>query len=72
MAIRHHLKLLKKGTSAWNTWRHKHRDTQPNFSGADLREAKLNGADLRAANLCGANLVMANLSGADLREAKLK
>ena len=59
MADPGHLKLLKKGSTAWNTWRAKHLEIQPNFSGADLKEANLSGA-----NLGGANLNAANLSGA--------
>ncbi|MCP4700757.1 MAG: hypothetical protein GY862_28470 [Gammaproteobacteria bacterium] len=42
------------------------------FSGADLREAKLYKANLRGANLIFADLRGADLSGADLRGANLR
>ena len=56
MANRHHLKILKKGSSAWNTWRAKHFELYPDLSGANLQEANLGGADLFEANLYQANL----------------
>ncbi len=77
MANNNHLALLKKSVNAWNEWRKKNPDIQP-----DLREAKLSaadpysgadlsGADLRGANLFWASLGGADLSGADLRRANL-
>ena len=71
MADRHHLKLLKKGPHAWNTWRAKHLESRPNLSGAYLREAKLGGFDFSEANLFQTNLSRATLNGANLREANL-
>jgi uncharacterized protein YjbI with pentapeptide repeats len=52
MAGPRHLKLLKKGSAAWNTWRVKHLEIQPHFGGANL-----NGADLRGALLSKADLL---------------
>lgn len=76
MANEEHLKLIKRGLDAWNTWREENPVDQPDLSGADLREANLNGANLVgtklvAANLSGAALIRADLSGADLRGADL-
>ncbi len=57
MVNEEHVSKLKKGVTAWNTWR----GENPNIH-SDLREAKL----------YRANLSEANLRGADLREAKLR
>jgi hypothetical protein len=74
-----------KGVTAWNAWRDDNL-TDPDLSGAflreatlsradlsraNLREANLYEADLRKANLSEANLYKANLSDADLRKANL-
>src|SRR5207253_3252182 len=72
MTDRHQLKLLKKGSRAWNTWRAKHLEKRPNLNGAILREADLDGTDLSEANLFQANLIRASLSGAILRGANLR
>ena len=45
-----HFAILMKGVGAWNNWREKNPDVQP-----DLREADLQGANLRGADLHGAN-----------------
>lgn len=77
MANRQQLSMLKQGVSAWNEWRKKNQDVQPDLSGADLSRTNLSGVDLSAANLSGAefttaNLQAANLSGATLLEANLR
>jgi uncharacterized protein YjbI with pentapeptide repeats len=66
MANDEHLQMLQQGVAAWDEWRKQHRETRPDFSGADLR-----GADLIGANLSEANLSEADLREADLREADL-
>lgn len=76
MAIPQHLDVLKKGVQAWNDWRSKNPDDEPDLAGAklsaaDLREANLRETDLRWADLSGANLRAANLNRADLRRANL-
>ena len=67
-----HLSKLKEGVRAWNTWRAKNPDIQPNLSWADLGEANLKGADLSGTYLGGTNLSKANLSGANLRMTYLR
>lgn len=71
MANEEHLALLKQGVEAWNTWRKRNPEEQPDLSGANLRGASLSEANLREANLNLANLSGADLSEADLRKADL-
>ncbi len=85
MANESHLALLKQGVDAWNQWRKKHPDIQPDLRGANLRGVDLqgihfgsvnplpnfDGADLRETDLVDANLRSANLRGTDLRNACL-
>lgn len=76
MAHRQHLSTLKQGTLAWNEWRKKNPDVQPDLREANLAGANLQGADLSRANLEGAELAAAdlheaNISGATLEEANL-
>jgi uncharacterized protein YjbI with pentapeptide repeats len=66
MANEEHIKLLEKGSAAWNEWRQRTKETHPDLSGANLREF-----DLRRAILDGADLSDAELSGTDLSGAKL-
>ena len=61
-----HLKILLKGTKAWNKWRKKNRGVSPNLYDAELVEVDLQGANLSQADLSAANLMGANLKGADL------
>jgi len=56
-----HLKILRKGVAAWNTWREKNPHIIPDLSGADL-----SGMDLRGINFSKANLRRVNLRGANL------
>jgi len=81
MANEEHLKILKQGVAAWNQWREKNPDIQPdltkanlskaNLIEADLRRADLSEADLSEADLRGAKLIEADLSGANLTAAEL-
>jgi pentapeptide repeat protein len=81
MANEEHLDILKQGVNAWNKWRYKNPEIQPDLSEADFCEADLRGAYLARANLSksrligvelrGANLDRANLSKGYLREANL-
>ena len=66
MANDEHVALLKQGAAAWNAWRDKNPNIDP-----DLREADLRGANLRRAKLWQARLREANLRGADLSRANL-
>src|SRR6266567_1796075 len=64
--------LKEQGVKAWNQWREEHPEIQPDFTGADLREAYLRNANLEGADLTGADLREAYLRRADLRGADLK
>ncbi|MDR3416779.1 MAG: pentapeptide repeat-containing protein [Nevskia sp.] len=66
MANEQHVALLMCGAEAWNAWRERHPDVQPDLSMAHLTEAQLS-----KANLCGADLTYANLSKAYLADANL-
>ena len=72
MADQEQLKILQQGVAAWNEWRKKHPDIQPDLLGTTLRRAYLEEANLRGAILRGANLQNANLGGATLHEADLR
>ena len=41
MANPEHLELLKEGVDAWNTWRERNPDVQPDLKGADLSTRNL-------------------------------
>jgi len=79
MANKEHVKLIKKGRKAWDTWniwRQENLEIAPDLSGADLSRAfltgaDLSGADLTRADLSGAYLVRAGFMNADLRWANL-
>jgi Pentapeptide repeats (8 copies) len=76
MADEEQLAVLRQGVEAWNIWRYRNPDIQPNLSGAylyeaDLSRANLSGAKLIEADLRFAHLYKADLSGADLIEAIL-
>ncbi len=67
MANEEHLQILLQGTTAWNHWRERNPDIQP-----DLRRANLVGADLRRMNLRRADFSGERFSrGANLSEADL-
>jgi Pentapeptide repeats (8 copies) len=61
MANDEHVEMLKKGVAAWNDWRKKNPNIEP-----DLRDAYLNYANLGGANLSGAWLDRAEFRGAYL------
>ncbi len=62
MANKDHLALLIKGVVAWNEWREKNPEIQP-----DLTRANLYGANLRGANL----EEVKNLTRKQLEKAKI-
>lgn len=80
--------MLMKSVAAWNDWRSRHPDVQPDLSGADLRGMNLREIDLRGSNLrriraggnyanpgaifLGARFDDSDLTGADLRAAILR
>lgn len=78
MANKEHLEIIRSGRIPWNSWRDKHPEVTPDFSGEsmtfDINVANLNGADLSNADLCdtflnATKLRGANLSGANLSES---
>jgi uncharacterized protein YjbI with pentapeptide repeats len=71
MADEEHLKIIRQGVAAWNDWRVKNRELEPDLRGADLKKADLSEVGLSYANLRGAVLIEANLSEADLVQADL-
>ncbi|HZO71420.1 MAG TPA: pentapeptide repeat-containing protein [Ktedonobacteraceae bacterium] len=71
MGNRQQLSILKQGSLAWNEWRKKHPDVQPDLSEANFAGANLRGANLRGANLEGADMVEADLQEANLLGAKV-
>lgn len=71
MANQEHVKRLRKGVGAWNSWRTDVYDS-PDLSGADLTGADLTGADLIGADLRGADLTGATLRNALIGMGKLR
>ena len=71
MANEEQLKILKQGVDAWNQWRGRNPDIQPDLTGANLSKANLIEADLRKADLSEADLSEAELKRAKLIEADL-
>lgn len=71
MGNRQQLSILKQGSLAWNEWRKKHPDVQPDLSEANFAGANLRGANLRGVNLEGADMVETDLQEANLLGAKV-
>ena len=82
-----HLRVLNKGSKAWNRWRNKNDRILPQLEGAEpkedyfdeidlhgayLRKSNFQGKSLKRAELRGADLSGADLSGADLSGADLR
>ena len=80
MADKEHLRRLKEGADAWNTWRRGNSQDAIDLSsaklsganGVNLGDADLSNANLMGASLYGANLTRANLRGASLFQANLE
>jgi len=72
MANDEHVALLKQGAAAWNAWRDKNPNIDPDLREADLRGANLRRANLRRVNLSEADISEAELSNANLRGANLR
>jgi TIR domain/Pentapeptide repeats (8 copies) len=71
MANPEHLKLLIEGVAVWNKWIEESFRVNPDLSGANLSDYKLNYINLSSANLAGANLNKAELLGANFNGAIL-
>lgn len=61
------VKILRRGSKAWNTWR----GQQPENLQLDLSDAKLSSIKLSTVNLNGANLTFATLIRANLSDANM-
>jgi hypothetical protein len=77
VANQEHVKMVRRGAEAVETWRKENPGGRLELRGAslhdlDLRRADLRGADLRGANLEWTRLEEANLSKANLEKARLK
>src|SRR6516165_5513685 len=72
MANDEHVAWLKQGAAAWNAWRDKNPNIDPDLREADLRGANLRRANLRRVNLSEADISEAELSNANLRGANLR
>ena len=78
MANAAHVEQLKQGIEAWNLWREKNPEIQPDLRGAEAALSEINlrginwrGLDLSEFDLRGFDLRGANLSQANLRKANL-
>lgn len=72
MANEEHLAKLREGVEAWNEWRLKNLDIQPDLQEEDLSGAQLKGADLGGAQLQKVGLFRAQLQKASLMGAQLQ
>lgn len=71
MAKREHLAILKKGVAAWNAWRAKNPEIEPDLTGAFLRRTNLAEVNFANANLYSTNLRKCNLVRADFSNARM-
>ena len=71
MANKEHLRILRLGVVAWNTWYNGSRQEVADLRGADLKCTDLSGINLAGARLQDADLRYSNLVGADLRGVSL-
>jgi hypothetical protein len=69
MAEQEHIDIIKQGRDAWDKWKKKHHEVEPDLSNATLIKIKLSHADLSGANFRGATLRGADLSHTDLSHA---
>jgi len=76
MKNQEYVEILKKGATAWNTWR-MHRPQEsitpglPELAGIDLHNQDLAGIDLESMNLSGVQLSAADLRGGNLQNCYL-
>lgn len=71
MANPEHLKILKKGADAWNSWINKNDEAKPDLSRTDLRGINLSGCYLAEAELYGSDLSDQDLTGVTLSDLNL-
>ncbi|MBS9393216.1 MAG: pentapeptide repeat-containing protein [Dolichospermum sp. LBC05a] len=66
------VRILYRGTAAWNRWREKYPGIKPDLFDSQLSHIDLSLADLSNADLSNADLGETNLSSANLSEANLR
>lgn len=71
MANPEHVAILEQGVKAWNQWRKKQPNIQPDLSRANLYEQKLSGINFSQTYLYGASLFRTSLHRAQFIEAHL-
>jgi uncharacterized protein YjbI with pentapeptide repeats len=71
MANKVHLRVIKRGTDAWNDWRKLNPQIVPDLTNADLVGVELCGANLSCADFTQASLSNADMSQSDLSQAVL-
>jgi hypothetical protein len=67
-----HLEILNEGAHAWDLWRNKHPEIQPDLSRAEISGKDFSGISLDNVNLSGAHLTQVNLRDAHLHGANLR
>ncbi len=66
------VRLLRRGSAPWNSWRQSNPTIVPDLSSAELTYTDLSGADLSRANLIEADLSYSDLSRANFNYAELR
>lgn len=61
MADDEHLAVLRQGVSAWNEWRDRHPQVEPDLSRIDLRDQNFTGCNFRGTNFTRSDLSMTSL-----------
>lgn len=69
MASEEHLKILKKGSKAWNAWRKNNPDIKPDLSECDLKNKNFAGYDLKNADFYSSHLENTKFVKSDIWEA---
>ena len=72
MANPEHLVILGHGELAWNTWREKNPEIQPDLSRAELQNSRLTDLNLAGADLSEVRLAWAELRNTQLMQANLR
>jgi DNA-binding transcriptional regulator YiaG len=67
-----HLKVLRRGVTAWNKWRDKNPDVIPELTGIELNDEDLDRINLTKADLRSVKFENVNLNGSLLENANLE
>ena len=65
-----HLKKIRDGHKAWNSWREENSDVTPDLTGADLTDIDLSQYNLSFAKIEGAKFDIKNLSFTNFMDSK--